>query len=276
MNKDQKAAVVDEIAEQIGAAEAIFAVDYRGISVSQVADLRARLRDADARFRVVKNSLSERAADKAGVEELKPMLVGPTALTLVHGDAAVAAKALSDVARRLNLLDFKGGLLNGALLTADEVRSIARLPARDVLQAQLVGTIAAPLTGLARGLNALIGGLAIQLQAIADMDPPALVSGEAPAAEPEPAPGAAAEPEPEAAPSPRPSRRRPPSPSRRPLSRAGRRGRARGGSRARARSRPNPSPNNHLNQKRKPRRTRNRPTTKEEPCQPVLRSGSTS
>jgi large subunit ribosomal protein L10 len=197
MNKDQKAAVVDEIAEQIGAAEAIFAVDYRGISVSQVADLRARLRDADARFRVVKNSLSERAADKAGVEELKPMLVGPTALTLVHGDAAVAAKALSDVARRLNLLDFKGGLLNGALLTADEVRSIARLPARDVLQAQLVGTIAAPLTGLARGLNALIGGLAIQLQAIVDMDPPALVSGEAPAAEPEPAPGAAAEPEPE-------------------------------------------------------------------------------
>ena len=200
MNKDQKAAVVDEIAEQIGAAEAIFAVDYRGISVSQVADLRARLRDADARFRVVKNSLSERAADKAGVEELKPMLVGPTALTLVHGDAAVAAKALSDVARRLNLLDFKGGLLNGALLTADEVRSIARLPARDVLQAQLVGTIAAPLTGLARGLNALIGGLAIQLQAIVDMDPPALVSGEGPAAEPEPAPGAAAEPEPAAEP----------------------------------------------------------------------------
>jgi large subunit ribosomal protein L10 len=204
MNKDQKAAVVDEIAEQIGAADAIFAVDYRGISVSQVADLRVRLRDADARFRVVKNSLSERAADKAGVEELKPMLVGPTALTLVHGDAAVAAKALSDVARRLNLLDFKGGLLNGALLTADEVRSIARLPARDVLQAQLVGTIAAPLTGLVRGLNALIGGLAIQLQAIADMDPPALVSGEAPAVEPESAADAAAEPEPEAAAEPEP------------------------------------------------------------------------
>jgi large subunit ribosomal protein L10 len=200
MNRDQKAAVVDEIAEQIGAAGAVFAVDYRGISVSQVADLRARLRDADARFRVVKNSLSERAADKAGVQDLKPMLIGPTALTLVHGDAAVAAKALSDVARQLNLLDFKGGLLNGALLSADDVRSIARLPAREVLHAQLVGTIAAPLTGLARGLNALIGGLAIQLQAIADQG---LVSGEAPAgAEPEPA--AAAEPEPEAAAEPEP------------------------------------------------------------------------
>ena len=105
------------------------------------------------------------------------MLVGPTALTLVRGDAALAAKALNDLARQLNLLEFKGGLLNGAPLTADDVRSIARLPARDVLNAQLVGTIAAPLTGLVRGLNALIAGIAIQLQAIADRDPPVLAPG---------------------------------------------------------------------------------------------------
>jgi large subunit ribosomal protein L10 len=205
MNREQKSAVVDEIADQIQNAEAIFAVDYRGISVAQVAELRARLRESDARFRVVKNSLSERAADKAGMELLKPMLVGPTALTLVNGDAALAAKALADAARTLQLLDFKGGLLNGSVLTADDVRSIARLPSRDVLNAQLVGTIAAPLTGLARGLNALIAGIAIQLQAIADQG---LVSGEAPAApaapaaEPEAAPepeAAAAEPEPETA-----------------------------------------------------------------------------
>jgi large subunit ribosomal protein L10 len=201
MNRDQKAAVVDEIAEQIQNAEAIFAVDYRGISVAQIADLRARLRDSDARFRVVKNSLSERAADKAGMESLKPMLVGPTALTLVNGDAALAAKALADAARTLQLLDFKGGLLNGAVLSPDDVRSIARLPSRDVLNAQLVGTIAAPLSGLVRTLNALIVGVAIQLQAIADQG---LVSGEAPvapAAEPDVAPAepeaAAAEPEPE-------------------------------------------------------------------------------
>ena len=200
MNKEQKSAVVDEIAEQISSAEAIFAIDYRGISVSQVADLRAKLRDADARFRIVKNSLSERAADKAGIEELKPMLVGPTALTLVHGDAATAAKALNEAARALNVLEFKGGLLNGTALTADDVRSIARLPAREVLHAQLVGTIAAPLTGLVRGLNALIAGLAIQLQAIADQG---LVSGEAPAADAQTAPpepeAPAAEPEPPAA-----------------------------------------------------------------------------
>ena len=180
MNRDQKTAVVDEIAGELQGADAIFAVDYRGITVSQVADLRGKLRDADARFRVVKNSLSERAADKAGLDTLKPMLVGPTALAFVNGDAALAAKALNDTARQLNLLEFKGGILNGTTLTADDVRSIARLPAREVLYAQLVGTVAAPLTGLARGLNALIGGLAIQLQAIADQG---LVSG-TPAAPP--------------------------------------------------------------------------------------------
>lgn len=186
MNRDQKTAVVEEIAGQIQSAQAIFAVDYRGITVAQVADLRSRLNEADARLRVVKNSLSERAADQAGAENLKPMLVGPTALAFVEGDAALAAKALNDVARQLNLLEFKGGLMDGSVLTADEVRSIARLPSRDVLNAQLVGTIAAPISGLVRGLNALIAGLAIQLKAIADQG---LVTG-SPAA---PAPGDAAE-----------------------------------------------------------------------------------
>jgi large subunit ribosomal protein L10 len=180
MNRDQKAAVVEEIAGQLQEAQAVFAVDYRGISVSQVADLRAKLRDADTRLRIVKNSLSERAADKAGTESLKPLLEGPTALALVHGDAALAAKALNDTARALNILEFKGGLMNGDTLSADDIRSIARLPARDVLNAQLVGTIAAPLTGLARGLNALIAGVAIQLQAMADQG---LVRGEGAAPE---------------------------------------------------------------------------------------------
>jgi large subunit ribosomal protein L10 len=204
MNREQKSAVVDEIADQIQNAEAIFAVDYRGISVAQVAELRDRLRESDARFRVVKNSLSERAADKAGMESLKPMLVGPTALTMVNGDAAVAAKALADAARTMQVLDFKGGMLNGSVLSADDVRSIARLPSREVLTGQLVGTIAAPLSGLVRGLNALIAGVAIQLQAIVDQG---LVSGEAPAAEAdavEPEPEAAAAPEPEAAAAPEP------------------------------------------------------------------------
>jgi large subunit ribosomal protein L10 len=195
MNRDQKAAVVDEIAGQISGAEAIFAVDYRGLTVAQAADLRAKLREADTSLRIVKNSLSERAADKAGAIELKALLEGPTALAFVRGDAATAAKALSDTARQLNnILEFKGGVMNGTALSADQVRSIARLPSRDVLVAQLVGTIAAPISGLVRTLNALIAGVAIQLQAIADQG---LVSGEAPAASP---PAPAAEPETEAAP----------------------------------------------------------------------------
>jgi large subunit ribosomal protein L10 len=193
MNRDQKAAVVEEIAGQIQSAQAVFAVDYRGISVAQAAELRERLRDSDTRFRVVKNSLSERAADQAGVESLKSLLTGPTALALVGGDAAMAAKALNDAARALNLLEFKGGVMEGTILSGDDVRAIARLPTRDVLNAQLVGAIASPISGLVRTLNALIAGIAIQLQAIADQG---LVSGEAPA---EAAPAAVTAAEPEAA-----------------------------------------------------------------------------
>ena len=168
MNRDQKAAVVEELAGEIRDADAIFAVDYRGITVSQAAELRLRLREAETRFRVVKNSLTERASDKTGAESLKELLEGPTALAFVVGDAAVAAKALNDRARALGTLEFKGGLMDGAPLTAEELRSLARLPARDVLHSQLVGTIAAPLTGLVRTLNALIAGVAVQLQQLAE------------------------------------------------------------------------------------------------------------
>ena len=201
MNRDEKAAVIDRIAGELEASQAVFAVDYRGITVSQVADLRARLRAADATFAVVKNSLTERAADKAGTEALKTVLVGPTALTFVRGDAAAAAKALSDAQRVTDVLAFKGGLMDGQVVTGDDIRAIARLPSREVLYAQLVGTVAAPLTGLARTLNALIAGVAIQLRAIHDQG---LVGGNAAPAEPAPAAepeAAAAEPEaPEAEP----------------------------------------------------------------------------
>jgi large subunit ribosomal protein L10 len=180
MNKDQKAAVVDEIAAQITDADAVFAVDYRGTSVPQAAELRAKLRDADATFRIVKNSLTERAADKAGADTLKELLEGPTAFAFVRGDAALAAKALNDFSRELETFQFKGGVMDGAPVSVDEIKAIARLPARDVLYAQLVGVTASPITGLVRGLNALISGLAIQLGQIAEQG---LVEGEAPAEE---------------------------------------------------------------------------------------------
>jgi large subunit ribosomal protein L10 len=190
VNKTEKAAVVDELVVDIREADAIFAVDYRGISVAGAAALRGRLREADARFRVVKNTLTERAADEAGAEALRPMLVGPTALAFVRGDAALAAKALSDVARETNLLEFKGGLMNGDTLSPDDMRAIARLPAREVLYGQLVGLAASPITGLARGLGSMISGLAIALGAIRDEGK---VGGDAPAAEAAPAEEAPAE-----------------------------------------------------------------------------------
>jgi large subunit ribosomal protein L10 len=195
MNRDEKAAVIDRIAEELEASQAVFAVDYRGITVSQVADLRARLRAADATFNVVKNSLTERAADKAGAESLKSVLQGPTALTFVRGDAAAAAKALSDAQRVTEVLAFKGGLMDGQVVSADDIRAIAKLPSREVLYAQLVGTVAAPLNGLARTLNALISGIAVQLGQIRDQG---LVSGTAAPAEAAPEPEAAAPAEAEA------------------------------------------------------------------------------
>jgi large subunit ribosomal protein L10 len=199
MNREQKEAVVEEVATQIKESEAIFAVDYRGISVPQAAELRTKLNEAGARFRVVKNTLTELAADKAGVETLKQHLEGPTAFTFVvadGGDVALAAKALAQFRREHEVLDFKGGLMNGDPLTAEQIQALARLPARDVLHGQLVGMIASPITGLVRGLNSLIAGLAIQLRQIADegMVPrgegaEAAVAEEAPAAD-EPAPEA--------------------------------------------------------------------------------------
>jgi large subunit ribosomal protein L10 len=193
LDRNQKAAVIDEVAGQIEESAAIFAVDYRGISVPQAAELRTKLREGDASFRIVKNTLTERAADKAGADGLKAYLEGPTALTFVRGDAAAAAKALNDFARTSGLLAFKGGWMDGKPLSADEIVSISRLPSREVLYGQLVGMIASPLTGLVTGMSNLISGLARQLQAIADQG---LVAGGgevAPAAPAEEAPAPAAE-----------------------------------------------------------------------------------
>jgi large subunit ribosomal protein L10 len=204
MNRDQKAAAIAEIAGDITESQAIIAVDPTGLTVAQAAEIRTALRGADARLRIVKNTLTERAADEAGVAELKELLTGPTALTFVRGDAAAAAKAISDYARATDLLPFKGGYMDGAALTIDEIKAIAKLPSRDVLYGQLVGMIASPITGLARGLNALLSGVAIalgQVQAKAEAGEIAHGAGTAAAEpEPEPEPAAAEEPAAEAAP----------------------------------------------------------------------------
>jgi large subunit ribosomal protein L10 len=188
VKKEQKAEVVDQIAAQIEAAEAIYAVDYRGLTVTQAAELRSRLRENDASFRIVKNTLTLRAAEKAGAEPLKPLVEeGPTALTFVQGDPALAAKALDAFARQAQVLELKGGLLDGRALGVEELRSLARLPGRDQLNAQLAGIVASPITGLVRGLGALLSGLAIALGQVAEQR-----GSEAP---PEPEPEAQPEPE---------------------------------------------------------------------------------
>ena len=192
MNREQKAAVIDEIAEQITASQAVFAVDYRGITVEQAAELRTKLRDADASLRVVKNTLTIRAADQAGADGLRPVLEGPTALTFVRGDAATAAKAVADYARATGLLPFKGGLMDGQALAPEQMTAIARLPSRDVLNAQFVNIVASPLTGLVTSLSNLISGLARQLSQVAEKkEAGEIPAGDAPAS----AAPAAAEPE---------------------------------------------------------------------------------
>ncbi len=165
MNRDQKATAVAEIAEQIKESGAVFAIDYRGITVAQVAELRGKLRETDATFRVVKNTLTERAADQADAEALKSLLEGPTALTFVRGDAAAAAKVIADFQKSTGgeLLPFKGGIMEGGALDAAQITAISKLPTRQVLYGQLVGIVASPITGLARSLNGLVSGLAIAL-----------------------------------------------------------------------------------------------------------------
>ena len=190
MNRDQKAAVIERVATDIQEADAIFAVDYRGISVTGAAELRTKLREADATFKVVKNRLAKRAAADAGTDAIDELLVGPTALTLIKGDAVVAAKAISDFAKEHEVPTYKGGLMDGAPLDADGFQQIARLPGVDVLRGQLVGITASPLTGLVSGLNNMISGLGRQLAQVAEQG---LVSGEAPPAEEAPAEEPAAE-----------------------------------------------------------------------------------
>jgi large subunit ribosomal protein L10 len=195
MNREEKSATIQEIAAQIEASEAIFAVDYRGISVPQAAELRSKLREADASFRIVKNRLTKLAAETAGEERLAELLQGPTALAFVRGDTAQAAKAISTFNKEHAVLTYKGGFMDTTALDAEGFKAIALLPSREVLIGQFAGVVASPVTGVVRGLNALIQGLASQLGQIADQG---LVSGEAAPAEAEEPAAEESAPEPEA------------------------------------------------------------------------------
>lgn len=199
MNRQQKEAAVGNLAYEFEAAEAVYAVDYRGLTVAQISELRVRLLENETTLKVVKNSVTKLAAAKADVSSIDEHLAGPTALAFVRGDAAASAKILNTYVKESdNVLELKGGLLNGNALTSADVVSIAKLPSREALIGQLVGLIASPISGTARSLNALLAGLPRQLQQIADQG---LIGSGAPAAAPAAdtteaeAPADAAEPE---------------------------------------------------------------------------------
>jgi large subunit ribosomal protein L10 len=180
LNRHQKEQAVGELAYEFGAAEAVYAVDYRGLTVAQISELRARLLQNETTLKVVKNSVTKLAADKAEVSTINGELSGPTALAFVRGDAAASAKILQGFVKESNdILELKGGLLNGKPLTSADVVSIAKLPSRETLIQQLVTLIASPISGTARTLNAILAAVPVQLQKIADEG---LIGAGAPAA----------------------------------------------------------------------------------------------
>ncbi|HEX4746255.1 MAG TPA: 50S ribosomal protein L10 [Gaiellaceae bacterium] len=150
MLKQDKERIVEELAGELGSAETLIVADYRGLTNKQLEALRDALIPHGARFRIVKNTLTRRAAEQAGAEALLVMLEGPTAIAFIEssGDPAAVAKALAQTAKETNVLTLRGGILEGKALSGDDVDQLAKLPPVDVLRGQLVGAIVAPLTQL--------------------------------------------------------------------------------------------------------------------------------
>ncbi|HEY5694129.1 MAG TPA: 50S ribosomal protein L10 [Gaiellaceae bacterium] len=190
MKREQKEQVVDELTQRLKAAETLLVADYRGLTMPQIDELRTRLLESGARFTVVKNTLTRRAAEAAGADALLALLDGPSAIAFLDadGDMVAAAKALADSARETRVLEIRGGIMQGRAVTAAEVESLATLPPADVLRGQVLGAIVAPLTTLAGLLNAplqnLVGLIDARIEQLGGDD-----------TEPEAEPEAAEEPE---------------------------------------------------------------------------------
>jgi len=218
MDKSQKERVVAELTERLRATDTLIVADYRGLTMPQVDALRTELLSHGARFQVVKNTLTRRAAEEAGAEHLLALLEGPTAIAFLDsdGDAAAAAKALRTAARDTQVIEVRGGVMQGRAMSADEVETLATLPSLDVLRGQVLGAVTSPLMTIVGLFNAplqnligLIDARIEQLEAQGDTS-----ASEAPAAEAE-APAAEAPAEPEAEAEARLQRHRP-SPKRKP------------------------------------------------------------
>jgi large subunit ribosomal protein L10 len=222
MLKEQKERVVEQLAQRLRDSETLMVADYRGLTMPEIDELRSRLLEAGARFTVVKNTLTRRAAEAAGKENVLELIDGPTAIAFLEaeGDPVAVAKVLSETARRNDVLVIRGGVFEGAVVGDAEIKRLATLPPADVLRAQLVGAVAAPLTtvvGLfAAPLRDLVGVIDARIrqlegtgetvpeepQAEAEAEPQEAeeLQADAPAEETteEPSAEAEAEPEPEA------------------------------------------------------------------------------
>ena len=211
MQRSDKERVVAELTERLKSSETVIVADYRGLTMPQIDELRTRLIEAGARFHVVKNTLTKRAAEEAGADSLLALLEGPTALAFIEsgGDPVAVAKALGDTAKSTQVLEIRGGVLEGKAMSAEQVGDLAKLPPLDVLRGQVMGAIVAPLQTVVglfnaplRDLVGLIDARIEQLQeqgdtsgaeapaaeapADAEAEPPASGEDEAPAqAEPE-------------------------------------------------------------------------------------------
>jgi large subunit ribosomal protein L10 len=161
MQKEAKARVVDELTERLKAAETLIVADYRGLTMPQIDALRGRLLEHGARFTVVKNTLTRRAAEAAGNEALLALLEGPSAIAFIEadGDMVAVAKALADSARDTRVLTIRGGILAGRQIGGGEVEELAKLPPVDVLRGQVLGAVIAPLTSLLALVNAPLQNL---------------------------------------------------------------------------------------------------------------------
>jgi large subunit ribosomal protein L10 len=187
MARPEKVAVVEEIRAKLGEADAAVLTEYRGLTVTAIAELRGALRPAGAQYKVFKNTLARRAAEEAGLTELIPLLQGPTAIAFISGDAVVAAKALRDFGRTNAALVIKGGLLGPRILTPADVEALAEIQPREVLLARMAGGFQAPLTKAAGLFQAFTRNAAYGFKALIDRrveagEAPPPAEAEAPAA----------------------------------------------------------------------------------------------
>jgi large subunit ribosomal protein L10 len=200
MARPEKVAAVEEIRSKLQASRATVLTEYRGMKVGDLATLREQLRTADAEYKVFKNTLAKRAAEEAGLGALASLLVGPTAITFVNGDAVVVAKTLRDFAKTNPNLILKGGLLGERVISPDDVVALADIEPREVLLAKIAGVFQAPLVKAAGLFQAFPRNMAYGIKALIDkrvaggeVPPPADVADVAApeAAAPEEAPEAA-------------------------------------------------------------------------------------